>query len=76
MERTECDFESLSNRGMEKECREYITAILLLFALAVAVGNNSCADARVFPPKRYHISPRAKFKDGGDGIGSFPVRRR
>ena len=63
--------------GMEKECREYITTVLLLFALAVAVDNNSRADARVFPPKRYHISPRAKFKDGGgDGVGSFPVARR
>ena len=63
---------------MEKECREFVTAILLLFALAVAVViNSSCADARVFPPKRYHISPRAKFKDGGgDGVGSFPVPRR
>ena len=61
---------------MEKECRNYITTVLI-FALAVAVDINSRADARVFPPKRYHISPRAKFKDGdSDGAGSFPVARR
>ena len=62
---------------MEKECRECVKTVLLLFALAVVVGNDNRADARVFPPKRYHISPRAKFKDGGsDGVGSFPVARR
>ena len=64
---------------MERECWNYSAApallsILLICALALVVN----VDARVFPPKRYHISPRAKFKggDGGEGVASFPVPRR
>ena len=59
---------------MERECWNYSAApallsILLICALALVVN----VEARVFPPKRYHISPRTKFK-GGDA--SFPFPRR
>ena len=62
---------------MERECREdtafppLLFSLLLLFTCALALVVN--VEARVFPPKRYHISPRTKFK-GGDA--SFPFPRR
>ena len=65
---------------MEKECRKdsavppLIITLVLTCALALVVN----VDARVFPPRRYHISPRTKFKggEGGEGVASFPVPRR
>ena len=65
---------------MEKECRRdvaaaappfIIVAALLICALAIMVI--VCADARVFPPRRYHISPRTNIKDGDT---SFPFPKR
>ena len=79
---------------MERECREnaarrrapplLVAALLIcaLAAVAVNVNNNCSADARVFPPKRYPLSPGTKYRDGdgggggGGGVGSFPVPRR
>ena len=70
----------LSAGDMEKECRKDgaaalppLLVVLLIFTLAVVVSN-SCAEARVFLPKRYHILPRTKYKDGG--VASFPVPLR
>ena len=65
---------------MERECQKDTAAPSLLFILSLicALALVVNVDARVFPPKRYHISPRTKFKggDGGGGVASFPVPRR
>ena len=60
---------------MERECQKDTAAPSLLFILSLicALALVVNVDARVFPPKRYHISPRAKFKDGD---ASFPFPRR
>ena len=65
---------------MERECWNYSAApaLLSILVLICALALEVTVDARVFPPRRYRISPRAKYKDGGvgEGVASFPVPRR